>query len=198
MRPHGQRARYMFGPAGGDTRNGCRCIPCTDANTAYQRGRRADLRRLHGPTGRTTTAEEARAHIAFLASRGCGDRAIAEAAGLDRSTVQRIRQGRYAYVYKATAEAILGVSVIRARKPAQLVPVEPTRLLVDEMVAAGWARRDLARMLGYTGRGLPFLRHPRITAANAARVHALHERLVVLEVAASVERTRRWRGRRAA
>lgn len=72
-RPHEVRATYQAG---------CRCAPCTQANTAYVRGWRDDRRAGRVRLGAIVGAQEARRHLRALLAERIRLRAVAAALGL--------------------------------------------------------------------------------------------------------------------
>lgn len=166
QRPHGTRNRYMIGAAGSDPANGCRCEPCTAANTIYQKRRRGGA--YIDPT---PVAE----HLEFLSRNGIGKRTVAAIADIDQSTVYRIRRGGK-LIRRDTAERILRIHVLAARAHTRHVPAERTHRLIDGLVAAGWTRTGIAKALGYRSPALQ-LNHPTITTVNAAKVDAFVRRV---------------------
>jgi hypothetical protein len=172
VRRHGTRVMYAFGPKGSDSRDGCRCLPCTDANRDYARWRASD----DPAKPSIVDAAEARGHLRWLARRGVGLRAVHAASGVNRSTLQRILNGRQR-IHGRTAERILLVLPVDAADRS-LVDAAPTWRLIEDLLAHGWTKTAIARALGYRGRGLQ-LGRDKVTAANARKVRELHERVML-------------------
>jgi RNA polymerase sigma factor (sigma-70 family) len=103
QRPHGTRARYVFGADSADT-EGCRCERCTDANRSYEQERRSN------GSGRVD-AELSRAHLEALSEAGIGKRVVAQRARLSVTTIANIRSGRTRTVAAATQASILAVEL---------------------------------------------------------------------------------------
>lgn len=95
---HGDRATYTFGR--------CRCQPCRQANSAYQRQIYRDRHRPDGHGSRTTDATEAAAHIAMLRRHGVGLEQIERISGIARSTIVAITNGHRHRVRATTAIAL--------------------------------------------------------------------------------------------
>lgn len=172
-RPHGTRARYMMGPTGSDTANGCRCEPCRKANTAYSKRRAVRVARVGLSQ---VDATEVRSHIAWLRANGIGRRSIAAHADIDCSTVRRLTLGQ-ATVRREIAERVLRINLVDAT--ARYIDARPTRMLIDGLVADGWNRAAIAQALGQRSKSLTLASygHDLIEPRNAARVDALVRRV---------------------
>lgn len=112
------------GTIGGYRNHGCRCEPCTKAQTRWSKGYRLRTRadRNGNPTVHSSVpAEPVRAHIAALVTSGWTLKGIARESGASFGAVQRIAAGHRRRVWMATAVAI-----------ADLEPFAP--VLVDEIV----------------------------------------------------------------
>lgn len=157
---------------------GCRCAPCRQANTEYQRERAA----RSAPRRVDSTAT--RRHLLALSELHVGRRAVADACDLDPRTVQAIRNGERQIIYARTARRILAVDE-GVRADGSLVNGEPTRAAIRRLQADGYGVRFLSRNLGTSGSWLPiYSRAPRVTARTASKV----ERLVRLIEAGRVSR----------
>jgi hypothetical protein len=81
-RRHGQRATYIV--------DGCRCLPCRAANSAY--GTRRVRQRAYGRVAYVDAAP-ARAHLEFPRAAGMGHRTIAKRAGGGHGSVSALLYG---------------------------------------------------------------------------------------------------------
>lgn len=90
-RPCTHRREHRHGTIGRYALDRCRCLPCREASAAYQRDRRAALK--HGSWTAYVDAGPARDHIRELVRAGLSWKTIAERAGLNRCTVERILYG---------------------------------------------------------------------------------------------------------
>jgi hypothetical protein len=181
VRDCGTRACYVFGPEpGGDRSKGCRCESCREANRAYCRLATKRKRRIdRGKTAPVLVdAAPVRAHLLWLLDKGIGTRVVAHETGLNRKTIKELRDGTTTRVRPARAEAILAVGTHRAH-PGTLVDAKATWRLLDELLAHGFTRTELARRLGSTAK-MPSLQvhRDRVTAENARKVAALHAELM--------------------
>jgi transcriptional regulator with XRE-family HTH domain len=169
MRTHGTRAMYVV--------EKCRCEPCRHAHRTYARfqQKRRRLGRTQGAWALPyVNAEPIRAHIAELRAAGVGYRRIAELAGITRSSLVKIINGRR-QVRRETAQAVLAVSADQLA-PTALVDATDTWAKVRWILEQpGWTKTRLARELGQ--RGVLQLGRHRVTVRNAAAVAAVYERL---------------------
>ena|SRR5579872_3082213 len=160
-REHGTRARYIAG---------CRCLPCRAANSRYSCSR--DLARKLGDVRDIVSADAAVAHIHKLSRLGVGRRTVADAAGVARSIVSDILQGRRSRIRKNTEVKILSVDA-GARAGGSLIPAKNTWELIDELLSRGYTKTQLARWLGYKNAALQFKRSS-ITLRRAVAVEKLY------------------------
>lgn len=160
---HGRRARYI---------GGCRCQLCTAANRNYAR-KRGQARR-EGDWNGIVSADQARAHLRWLSEQGIGRRSVAAATDIADAMLSRIRSGKKARIRALTARLILAVTPAMASDHSRVERGE-TFDLIEQLCAEGFTKVELARQLGYRGRGLRF-NGRRMTARNVARVAALHKR----------------------
>lgn len=188
-RSHGTRAAYVFGVAPG-TGRGCRCPACTEANRDYQRARdRAKRRPDERRDPAYVDADEVRDHLHWLARKGLGLRTVASQARVSRSSLAELKKGSRRRCSSAVADRILAVGLHRAA-PGCLLDARATWRLLDELLAHGHTRSELARRLGSTAR-VPKLQlgRTRISAANARKVDELYRDLMA-DVLARRERDR--------
>lgn len=164
-RPHGTRLRYM---------GGCRCVPCRAANSRYETERSAARRA--GEWNGIVLAAPAAAHIFHLGRQGVGYKSVADASGVARSVVAKIRSGERQHVRAATASRILAVTA-DARADASTVPAGPTWRRVRQLLEEGYTKARLARELGAQTPALQLGRR-RVLAITAVRVERLYQRLV--------------------
>lgn len=175
MREHGTRACYVFGPDPGRGR-GCRCEPCRKANRDYVA--RVERQRIYGrwqPWASDELVSEVREHLRALSAAGVGKVAVAEASGLPRSQVGRIRRGKIAKVREATARKLLAVTTSAGRRPHAIVDGAETWRLIEELLEAGWRRYQIAHELGAKTPALQ-LRRERVLWRHELAVRALHDR----------------------
>lgn len=164
-KPHGDRLRYL---------GGCRCDACRAANTAYERSR--NVARAAGDWNGIVSADKARRHIKKLSKLGVGRRAIQAATDVADTILSEIRSGTRKNIRARTERLILAVTT-DVRGEACLVPAGPTWALIDDLIAAGYTKSEIA--LGI-GRKTPALQLDKttITLRNEAAVKRLHARLI--------------------
>lgn len=128
-------------------RDGCRCDDCRKTWRAYHTAWAWDRR--HGGPRRLVGAKDVKEYIAALRRHGWTDRGIADAAGVGRGTVSAIRRRDQHKLKPDTYQRILGVPVDLHPGGQHLVPIGDLRTLVDAMLAAGYSRKAIGKMLGY-------------------------------------------------
>jgi hypothetical protein len=163
-RPHGDRLKYLAG---------CRCSDCRRANTDHEKARA--IASKNGDWNGIVSAEKARAHLAELSKAGVGRRVVGDVTGVADSVLTEVIAGRKTNIRARTERLILGVTVAAAADHA-LVPAADTWKLIDELLADGHSKAELARLLGYKMPALQ-LRRSQVTVRNAYDVKQLHERL---------------------
>lgn len=138
-----------------------------------------------GDTVPYVSAAAARAHLAALARAGVGLKTVARLSGVSHGSLSQIvygqpRQGRppSRRIRPQTLRSILAVTTTQARG-GQRVDAAPTWTLVDELVAAGYSRRFLARALGSEAASPRLQLGKTLVRASTARaVEDLHRRLL--------------------
>lgn len=163
-RPHGDRLRYMAG---------CRCFLCRRANSNYESARKAA--RAAGDWNGIVPAEKARQHLASLSAANVGRRSVAAVSGVGDTVLMDIIAGRKKQIRARTERSILAVTAAAIADGA-LIPAGPTWALLDELVADGWTKADLAGRLGYTNPALQLSRG-QVTVRNAYDVELLYAKL---------------------
>ncbi|MCQ9186763.1 hypothetical protein KMT30_48545, partial [Streptomyces sp. IBSBF 2953] len=135
-RPHGY-ARYRL--------DGCRCYVCGYARAQYDDNRNRAI--AYATWQPWVDAEPAKVHIGFLRSCSMGLRAIADAADVNRKTLQAIAAGQ-PKARPATAAAVLTVEPTLTNL-APSTPISPlgTRRRAHALVAVGWPQHHLAEHL---------------------------------------------------
>lgn len=164
MRSHGTRARYVV--------DGCRCRPCTRANTDYE-NRRTKLI-AYGRWKPYVPAGPTRAHLDWLLRCGVGLRVVADETGHSRSSLQRVRRGETTKVRPEIQADVMALEptldLLRAKT---LVDAEPVRRQLAELAAVMPAKK-VAVELGKTWPSQLVIRTDQVTAAFARAVRDLH------------------------
>lgn len=188
-REHGTNACYRWGLVGDDWRNGCRCYECTSAGVLYEKRRAA--RKARGEEPFVDNAE-ARAHLVWLESQGVGLRTVAEASGLTRSQLARIRSGSTTRSKPETVARVLAVHKGVAKGGA-VIDGTRTMQLVAELVEMGWTKGAIAQALGASTKALQVCRRGTLLRSTADKVARLH-----LEATAERDARRQWEAERQA
>ncbi len=192
---HGTRARYV--------RDACRCAPCRAANTQYARDR-ADLARAaaaalprasHCTCGRKlrshstgslcgecrphlifnglVDARPARDHMRRLSAAGVGYKAVAAASDVAPVVLWAVNTGRKRHIRRDTERRILEIDE-RAKSDGAKVDARPTRALLRDLLAEGYTKGRIARMLGSATPALQIGTRDQVTLRTAAKVARLH------------------------
>ena len=170
--PHGTPTRYV--------QHKCRCQPCRDAFVALSN--QARRRRAYGQRSDweefLVDATEAREHVLMLAKQGFGAKFVEQVSGIGHTALWEIRSGRRERIFPGTRDRILGVTLsdLRALKPTATVPAKDTLRLIDEMIAAGFAKSWIANQIGKPS-GLQIGTTGRVFVGSAQAVKELHDRL---------------------
>ena len=175
---HGTRAAYVA--------DRCRCEPCRAANRGDEHERRRAI--AYGRWQPYVDAEPARAHLQRLRARGIGLNQIAHLAGVAPSTLTRLAARNTTNGASTTgliraepARRILAVPVPDCHSdhaPGSLVDATGSRRRLQALVAIGWTQTDVARHLQRSPSNLrQTLRSQLVTAATAAQVRDLYDRL---------------------
>lgn len=189
----------------------CRCVPCRDANTAYERTR--SRQKAYGRWNELVDAQPARDHVLDLMRRGLGLARIGQLAGVSHGAMGKLIYGERRRggvpsrrIRPATAAKILAVTADLANLGA-VIRVDPTgtRRRLQALVATGWSGSKLAGLLGRNPANfIPVISGGRnVGAATARAVAEMYERLSMTpppqvthgdKIAAS--RARRWASNR--
>lgn len=163
-REHGDRIRYLAG---------CRCTQCRAANAAYAKSRK--IAQQAGDWNGLVSAERARQHLVALSEKGIGRRSVSRACDVAEPIIGQILNGRKARIRARTERTILKVTE-GAASDRSLVAAAPAWALINELLASGYAKCQLAAALGMKTGALQ-LGKSRITARNDYEVRKMHERL---------------------
>jgi len=163
----------------------CRCDRCKAARRDYDRTRRRAIARPDEIWLPYVSAVPARDHLAALAAAGMGLRTVARLSGVSHGSLSKIVYGEPGRSRppsrRIRPETLAGVLAVRAcdARGGQRVDATPTWRLLDELVAAGYSRRFLARALGSQAEQ-PSLQVGRTTvrASTARTIEELHARLM--------------------
>jgi len=165
-RTHGTYVKYVV--------DRCRCVPCRQANSVYERARTQNVVPAY------VSATEARNHVIELRTHSVGLKIIARTSGVAHGTLSKLIYGDRTRgmapskrIRQSTAEKILAVTPAAATGGAR-IDAQPTRTLLNTMIAAGIPKSTIAVALGATGPGLQIGRRSTVTATTARDVRQLH------------------------
>lgn len=164
IKAHGTRVSYEAG---------CRCLRCRAAKSRYNVEREAA--RKQGDTRDLVSAAAARSHILRLSRIGVGYKSVATAGNVATSIVARIRSGEKRTIRQDTERKILAVDK-GAIADKSLVPAGPTWGLLNELLADGYSKTQIAKWLGSKAR-VPALqlKRDKINASTALRVYRMYQ-----------------------
>lgn len=163
-RDHGDRLRYLAG---------CRCFDCRRANSAYEAARK--IARAAGEGNGIVPANKARAHLKALSVCGVGRRSVGAACDVSDTVLFDIISGRKANIRASTERAILAVTHDAAGDRA-LIPAKGTWKMLDQLIADGYTKSELARRLGCKTPALQ-LKRDFVTVRSAYLVERLFDQL---------------------
>ncbi|RLV56040.1 helix-turn-helix domain containing protein [Aeromicrobium phragmitis] len=175
---HHKIANHQHGTYAAYTLDRCRCQPCVNAKTDYERDRRRQ--KAYGRWNGLIDAEPARKHVRTLMSQGMGWKRVAHAAGLEPSVVWKLLYGDRARrlepskrIRPATADKLLAVELDLA--DGQTTDRTGAVRRLQALVALGWSMSKLADQLGKDLRNFASVIHGRrdITVATDRAVREL-------------------------
>ena len=175
-RPHGTYVKFVV--------EKCRCGPCREAHRAYSRRRNRAIHRPDEAWVPYVPAGPARRHVQALMARGIGPKSIARISGVPHGAISKLLYGDYRgrrpsrRIRTATARKLLAVTPEMATG-AQNIDAGPTWALLNELIAKGWTRADLARRLGHKAPALQ-VGKTKVHASTARAVERLHRELAHL------------------
>lgn len=153
---------------------GCRCFRCKLANADYARERAAAIRR--GEWNGLIDVAPIREHLLKLRAQGLGVRQVADIAGLNVTSLRRVRQGKSR---RMRADTVARVLAVRAEPQVladgQCIDAGPTKKLLAKLLDGGYTRTWIADQLGMAGHRLQV--YDRITVRNAGRIQRLYDAL---------------------
>ena len=157
--------------------DGCRCLPCVAAVSAYNRSRERKI--AYGTWRPLVDAEPARQHVRNLMAGGMGWKRIAKQAGISPTTVSTLLYGRGGRPISKrlrpdVAEALLSVPLAIAA--GQNIDATGTWRRIHALIAIGYSRAYISQRLGKNGRALQ-LRGTNVTLASAQAIDQLYREL---------------------
>jgi len=118
------------------------------------------------------SARKVRLHLRKLSAAGVGRRAVGDACDVSDSILAEIIAGRKRFIRRAAARRILAVDAGAIADSAH-VPAGKTWALLDELIARGFTKAELARRLGLKRAALQYQRG-HVLAKTALAVEQVH------------------------
>jgi len=117
---------------------GCRCPECREEQRAY--AARYSRDQAYGRV-RRVPADEVRRHVERMRQAGVGWKRLADEAGVGRSTLWKIIEGRSKTVNRATYDRLMNVRAQRA--DGAYIPGTQYVRALEQLHRRGWKKRDL-------------------------------------------------------
>lgn len=121
------------------------------------------------------STRRARKHLAVLSAAGVGYKTVGAACDVGHTVLAEIISGRKRKIRQSTEARVLSVTA-EAIADHALVDAGPTWALLNELVARGFTRAEIAQRLGFTTLALQFRRN-RVLARTALAVGKLYRSL---------------------
>lgn len=170
---HGTHATYVL--------DACRCLPCSSANSAYEK-RRARLH-AYGRFNDWTDAAPVRTHIEQLLDAGVGLKRIAAVSGCSHGTLSKLIYGGRGRppsrrVHVRTAGRLLTVTT-EQHAPGARVPALGSSRRVQALIAIGYSASAIATRLGIHRSNFTYVLYGRrdITVRTRDAIAALYAEL---------------------
>ncbi|WP_293783578.1 hypothetical protein [uncultured Aeromicrobium sp.] len=183
---HHKIADHQHGTYAAYTLDRCRCWPCAEAKTNYERDRRRQ--KAYGRWNGYVDATPARQHVRALQAQGMGLKRIVAVSGVPSGSIWKLLYGKRRpdgtrtpsqRVRKETAEKLLALTLDLA--DGQIVDRTGAVRRLQALVALGWSMTKLADRLGKdVGNFTPVIHGRRdITVATDRAVRALFTELAM-------------------
>lgn len=170
--------RYEHGTAACYVLDGCRCLPCRVAQS--ERGQQHAKKQAYGAPVGLVDAAPAYRHVRTLMRSGVGLKRIAKVSGVSHGALTKLIYGvegreRSRRIRHETETKILAVTT-DALADGAVRDGQPTRDRIDALLAAGFSRAELARLIGDNPdtAALQVGRTGQVTLATARRVEEIH------------------------
>lgn len=164
---HGTRSKYV---------QGCRCVNCRAANSAYYKARRMrkPLRRKE-----TVDATRAREFLSLLSEAGVGRNSVHAVCGVGKRLLWEIASGKAKRIFCSTEARILAVKANEARPRGANVEAEVTLQQIHALLKEGFTRGDLAdRLHRFSDRLRIGEGKGKVRLENALKVNKLYQALM--------------------
>lgn len=177
------KARHQHGTRNAYVLDRCRCRPCRDAASQYERWR--TRQRAYGREAYVDAAP-ARRHVEALRAAGMGLKLIAKESGVPHGALTKLVYGDRTRgmapskrIHPATEQRLLAVEVsVDNLGAATCIDATGTHRRLQALVCLGWSQSKLAAMLGMEPGNLSgVLRRPVVHASTARKVRGLYDEL---------------------
>lgn len=186
-----KRAQHQHGTRLGYSVDGCRCIPCTAANTAEMAELRATKTRARWLGGPATPSElvdagPAREHLQALMAAGMGIKTIITKGRLSGGTVSGILYGRTspdprevrpprARIRRDVERRVLAVTLDLAAGAS--MDSTGTRRRLQALMAIGWSQARLCGLIGTSQQNVSLLMRGerRVLKGTAEKVRSVYD-----------------------
>lgn len=168
---HGTHARYCT--------KGCRCWPCRKAHYDYNLTREKQI--AYGRWQKFVPADPVREHVRSLMAADIGWRRVAQAAGVQVTSLNRIL---YVKPLQKRVSTDIAEKIMAVRPSLDLigdttaVDGTGTRRRLQALIAVGWSQTKLGAHLGIVQTNIGrVLTSQRVTAATARAVRDMYDKL---------------------
>jgi hypothetical protein len=196
---HHKQANHQHGTHACYVLDRCRCHPCKDANTAYERTRSRQT--AYGRWNPYVDAQPVRDHVQQLTAAGMGLKTIAKRSHVAHGALWKLMYGKTRpdgtrqpsiKVRRETAQALLQLRPdLELLAPVAYVDATGTHRRIQALMAAGWSLSQQAQHLGVAPTNLPAVLHrTRVFARTALAVRAMYDRLASQPPAETNQRER--------
>lgn len=179
------QANHQHGTYPCYTLDRCRCTPCSEAASAYDKN--LARQKAYGRYDTWTDPEPVRKHIRALMAQGMGLKRIIAVGGSNSGQLWKLLYGTVRpdgsriptkRIRRDVAERLLAVELDLAS--GANVPARGTVRRVRALIALGWSQNRLAEQLGFTPQNFSQIVHetrPCVTVRTAEAVKALYDEL---------------------
>ena len=194
----GRPARTTHGDYGYATKRRCPCDPCRLAVSRY--AKRLAYDKANG-VRRRCDAAPVRAHVQQLVDQGATPNAVARAAGVTRSQVQRLlfgnphkESGVVEFLMPKTALALMEVTLTDALAELGFVPAVGTHRRIQALAARGYTKAEIGLAMGVSDSAVfNLMARDTLTLGVAEKVKVAYEKLCM---GSGSSETMRWRALR--
>jgi hypothetical protein len=165
---HGTRSKYV---------QGCRCVNCRAANSAYYKARRM-RKPLRRNIEATVDATRAREFLSLLSEAGVGRNSVHAVCGVGKRLLWEIASGKAKRIFCSTEARILGVKANEALPRGAIVEAEVTLQQIEALLKEGFTRGDIADRLHRFSDRLRIGEGNKVRKESALRINKLYQALM--------------------